>query len=286
MHQPANRIAISVLRRLARTRSLILGYHGVAKVAAREDMFRLLVAPAQFATHIELVRAAGFRFTTVADLADQLGQSGPPPGLAAVSFDDGLRDNYTTALPILRAYGIPATVYVSVGFIGGQNPWIGPGSPGQMLSEDEIRALVAEGCEIGAHTMTHADLSALDYARCKSEIDRSRDALEEITGQPIRTFAYPFGRYGPAAIAAARDAGFRAAVTTGSGSWSPFELTRAMMSAGDPLVVTLLKMADRYEPLFGTPAMRVVRQASKQIRIAIRGRSLGHDTSSAGPPAH
>ena len=275
-----------MLRRLVRTRSLILGYHGVAEVSARQDMFRLLVSPVQFATHIELVRAAGFRFTTVADLADRLGPDGPPPGLAAVSFDDGLRDNYTTALPLLRAYGIPATVYVSVGFIGGQNPWVGPGLPGEMLSEEEIRALVSEGWEIGAHTMTHADLSALDYARCKSEIERSRDALEDITGQSIRTFAYPFGRYGPAAIAAARDAGFRAAVTTGSGSWSRFELTRAMMSAGDPFAVTLLKMADHYEPLFGSPAMRSIRQASKQIRIALRGRSLGHDASSAGPPAY
>ena len=283
---PASTMGISVLRRLVSRRSLILGYHGVAKVSAREDMFRLLVSPTQFATHIELVRSAGFRFITVAELAEKLGTNGPPPGLAAVSFDDGLRDNYTTALPILRTYGIPATVYVSVGFIGGQNPWIGPGPPGEMLSEEEICALVAEGWEIGAHTMTHADLSALDYARCKSEIERSRDALEGITGQSIRTFAYPFGRYGPAAVAAAQEVGFRAAVTTGSGSWARFELTRAMMSAGDPLPVTLLKMADRYEPLFGAPAMRMVRQASKSIRIAIRGRSLGHDTSSARPPAH
>lgn len=283
---PARSVWISVMRRLARTRSIILGYHGVAKVPAREDLFRLLVSPTQFVTHLELVRAAGFRFTTVAALADSLGGNGPPPGLAAISFDDGLRDNYTTALPILRRYGIPATVYVAVGFIGGQNPWIGPGLPGEMLSEEEIRALVAEGWEIGAHTMTHADLSALDYTDCKSEIERSRDALARITGHGIRTFAYPFGRYGPAAIAAARDAGFRAAVTTGSGSWSPLELTRAMMSAGDPLPITLLKFADRYEPLVGSPAMRLVRRASKQVRAVMLSRSLGHDTSSARPPAH
>lgn len=271
----------TALKRVAQRRSVILGYHGVGMAPARDDLFRLLVPPAQFAMHVGLLSEAGFRFVTVAELADELLGRGSPPGLAAISFDDGLKDNYTTALPILRELGIPATVYVVVGFIGGNSPWIRPSPAGRMLAEDEIRALAAEGWEIGAHTMTHPDLSRLDYGRCVSEIVRSREALERISGRPIRTFAYPFGRYGPEAVAAARNAGFRAAVTTGSGSWSPLELTRAMISARDPLPVMMLKLTDRYEPLVGSPALRVVRWASKQVRR----REYEDDARPPGPSA-
>ncbi|MGH2884345.1 MAG: polysaccharide deacetylase family protein, partial [Solirubrobacteraceae bacterium] len=134
-------------------------------------------------------------------------------------------------------------------------------------------------------TMTHPDLSELDYDRCLSEIESSRDALARITGARIETFAYPFGRYGPAAVAATRDAGFRAALTIGSGSWSPFTLTRAMLSARDPLPVTLLKIADRYEPLVRSPALRFARVTSRRIRSGTGTRLHEHDARPSGSPA-
>jgi O-antigen biosynthesis protein len=280
------RFWISSLRRIAQRRSVILGYHGIGTAPTREDVFRLLVSPAHFTLHLGLLSAAGFRFVTVAELADQLGPGGPPPGLAAISFDDGMRDNFTTALPILRRFGIPATVYVVAGLIGGYSPWITTGPAAEILGEEEIRALVGEGWEVGAHTMTHPDMSVLDYEECAAEIERGRDALERVTGQQILTFAYPFGRYGPEAVAAVRAAGFRAAVTIGSGSWSPLELTRAMISAGDPVGLIMLKLTDRYEPLVGSPAIRVVRRASKHLRSAIANRPHGDDPRPPGPPAY
>jgi peptidoglycan/xylan/chitin deacetylase (PgdA/CDA1 family) len=280
-----DRLWVPALRRMALKRSVILGYHGIATASPRDDLSRLLIPPDQFVAQLELLLESGFQFTTVANLVDKLDGGGPPPGYAVVTFDDGLRDNYTTALPILRRYEIPATVYVAVGFIGGSSPWIAPGPAAEMLSEDEVRALAAAGWEIGAHTMTHPDLSQLDYDRCRSEIETSRDALGRMTGDRIETFAYPFGHYGPAAVAATRDAGLRAAVTIGSGSWAPFTLTRAMISARDPLPVTLLKIADRYEPLVDSRALRFARKASRQTRSRIGGRSHANDARPSGPPA-
>jgi peptidoglycan/xylan/chitin deacetylase (PgdA/CDA1 family) len=280
-----DRLGAPALRRLAAKRSVILGYHGIASASPRDDLFRLLIPPDQFVAQLELLLGSGFHFTTLTDLVDKLDGGDSPPGYAVVTFDDGLRDNYTTALPILRHYEIPATVYVCVGFIGGSSPWIGRGPAAEMLSEDEVRALAAAGWEIGAHTMTHPDLSQLDYDGCLSEIESSRDALARIAGAPIETFAYPFGRYGTAAVAAVRDAGFRAAVTIGSGSWDPFTLTRAMISARDPLPVTLLKIADRYEPLVGSAALRFARKASRRIRSGIGSRSYANDARPSSPPA-
>jgi len=96
--------------------------------------------------------------------------------------------------------------------------------------------------------------------------------LEEIAKVPVETFAYPFGRYGPDALAAVRDLGFLAAVTTGSGSWARFEMTRAMVGAFDPLPVVLLKLTDRYEPLLRTRPARTARQASKRLRAVVADR--------------
>ncbi len=63
-----------------------------------------------------------------------------------------------------------------------------------------------------------------------------------------------------------------AAVTTGSGSWASYEMTRAMIGAADPMPVILLKLTDRYEPLLATPPMQALRGTSRRLRETIRRR--------------
>ena len=155
---------------------------------------------------------------TVAELARVAAGGTAPAGLAAVSFDDGMQNNLTTALPILHSLGIPASVYVPSGWLGGRSPWLADGADNRILSADEVRALAHAGWEIGAHTVTHADLSVLDYAQCRDEIERSCADLSEMTGRRVETFAYPFGRYSPVAVQAARDCGLIAAVTSARGA--------------------------------------------------------------------
>jgi peptidoglycan/xylan/chitin deacetylase (PgdA/CDA1 family) len=259
-------LAARTLAQIRRRRSVVLGYHGVDHVRRRDDLSRLILSPERFRAQIELLSCAGFRFLTLVELARLAAGGTPPAGFAAVTFDDGMRNNHEVALPILREYGIRATVYVTIGFIDGTSPWVGSGGAGAMMTHEQLRELHSAGWELGAHTMSHPDLATMRYADCLREIRDSRLALEEIVGAPVETFAYPFGRYGPEALAAARDSGVIAAVTTGSGSWAPYEMTRAMISASDPLPLILLKLTDRYEPLLQNPPMRAVRAASKQAR--------------------
>jgi peptidoglycan/xylan/chitin deacetylase (PgdA/CDA1 family) len=266
-------IASRTLAQIRRRRSVVLGYHGVDEVRRRDDLSRLILSPDRFRAQIEMLLGAGFRFLTLVELARLADGRTPPPGFAVVTFDDGMRNNHAVALPILREYGVSATVYVTIGFIDGTSPWVASGAAGAMLTRDQLRELRAEGWELGAHTMSHPDLATMDYEDCLREIRDSRIALEEIAGDSVQTFAYPFGRYGPEAIAAARDSGMIAAVTTGSGSWTPYEMTRAMISAADPTAVVLLKLTDRYEPLLQNPPMRAARAASKQARGRLQRRS-------------
>jgi peptidoglycan/xylan/chitin deacetylase (PgdA/CDA1 family) len=276
-----HRLGVRTLERIRRRRSVVLGYHGVARSRLRDDPSLLQLSPARFTAQVELLHLAGFRFVTLAELALRADGGVPEPGLAAITFDDGMRSNHATALPILNEYGIPATVYVTVGFIGGRNPWIGPAGDGHMMDESQLRDLAASGWELGGHTMTHADLSTLDYDACRQEIEDGKAALERIAGVQVQTFAYPFGRYGPAAIEAVRDAGLLAAVTTGSGRWDRFEITRAMVGAIDPFPVLLLKLTDRYEPIMRSPLVGAARTGSKRLRDLPRSRRAARAHPSA-----
>ena len=256
---------------LSRRRSVVFGYHGVGEPRAEVDPHFLRVSPARLASQIELLRDAGFRFCTVAELAELAGGRTPPPGYAALSFDDGMEDNHSALLPILQEHGIPATIYVCTGLMGKPNPWLADGAGARMMTRDEVVALARAGLEIGAHTVTHPDLSQLDRAACLREMEDSRDELASMVGAPVRTFAYPFCRYGPAAAEAARDAGFLAAVTgEGRGGWQPHEMNRAMITGKDGTASFLLKAAELYHPLFNSPPGRLVRVTTRGLRRRAR----------------
>jgi peptidoglycan/xylan/chitin deacetylase (PgdA/CDA1 family) len=118
-------------------------------------------------------------------------------GQLAISFDDGYRDNHRVAAPILARHGLPACFFVTTGFIGSEDspPWDAKaGIASEWMSWDEVRDLRARGFEIGAHTVSHADLGRIEGVPAQAEIVGSRSVLEEQLGMPITLFAYPFGR--------------------------------------------------------------------------------------------
>jgi peptidoglycan/xylan/chitin deacetylase (PgdA/CDA1 family) len=239
------RALLAVLGAVARRRTEILGYHGVGELA-EHDLHNLLVAPTAFRAQIELMLGAGFEFVTVEALAEEVRAGEVAPGRIALSFDDGMEDNHHVVLPILREYGIPATIYVTTGWIGQPNPSLGGA---RMMTVEELREVAAQGVEVGAHTVTHPDLSTLGYDACLREMTESREILETVLGRSPRTLAYPFCRYGPEAIAAARDAGFSLAVTCERGRWTPYELRRSMITSRDGLGWLALKLTGAYEPM-------------------------------------
>ena len=96
-------------------RSLILLYHRVA--SATTDPWRLAVSPPHFAEHLEVLRNA-FRPLTVGELVEALQGRRLPPRGVAVTFDDGYADNLLAGLPLLEQYEVPATVYLTAGYIG------------------------------------------------------------------------------------------------------------------------------------------------------------------------
>lgn len=259
------------LRAMRARRSVIIAHHGLGQSKSGDDPHFLLVPPDRFRAQVELLLQAGFEFVTVADFAERADGGTPPPGLASLSFDDGLQDNHEILLPILKEYGIPATVYVMTGFIGQPYPWTAGLAGARLMTEHELLELARAGIELGAHTVTHPDMSQLDRESCLREMVESREQLERLLGTEVRTFAYPFCRYGPAAVDAAREAGFTAAVTcAGRGDWSPHTLKRALITGKDGTLSFVLKLADAYQPLFDSPPGKLVRVTTRGARRGAR----------------
>jgi peptidoglycan/xylan/chitin deacetylase (PgdA/CDA1 family) len=113
----------------------------------------------------------------------------------AVTLDDGYADNHSDAWPILAEQGFPATVFVTVNTVGDQNRWMMPdGYPSRrMLSWAQIQELHAAGIQIGSHTLTHPRLSTLGRDAARHEVVAAKKALEDRLGEPVDTFAYPYG---------------------------------------------------------------------------------------------
>lgn len=172
----------------------ILGYHTVGTTIPG-DPYGLCVRPENFRRHLELIESG--RFGTPVSLG-----SAKLDGSAevCVTFDDGYQDALTTAAPLLAEKKLPFTVCVTPGLLDSGRPH---------LTWDELRALAKrDGCEIGAHGLTHARLDSLDDAELERELKDSRKRLEDAIGRAVTVMSWPHGAATRRSAAAAKAAGF------------------------------------------------------------------------------
>jgi peptidoglycan/xylan/chitin deacetylase (PgdA/CDA1 family) len=247
---------------------LALAYHGIADVSLRRDPHGLFVRPQDLRRQIAKLREWGYRLVTFGELA-RITSTSHASGHAALTFDDGFVDNLKTLAPLLAAEGAPATVFVVSGWLGRPHPsapWT------RIVSEAELRELKTAGVEIGGHTVTHADLSAVPYEQARDELEGSKSELERVLGEEVSVAAYPFGRASADAVRACRDAGFAAACSsTARGSWDdPHNLPRQDMDNRCTLLGLRLKRDDRYEQLMRFPPARAARRMSRRVTEALR----------------
>jgi peptidoglycan/xylan/chitin deacetylase (PgdA/CDA1 family) len=186
-----------------------LAYHGVNVVSSADDPVRLINDPATLAAHVRLLQRLRYRFVTAEHLIAGRGR------VAALTFDDGLADGLEVAAPLLERLGAVGTFYVCPGWFGGSHPLV-EGDAARLLDADGVRELQRRGMEIGSHTMTHEDLRLLSDAELDAQLRDSKGALEEVTGRPCRTLAYPYGLYDERVVAAAGRAGYELAF-----AWQP-----------------------------------------------------------------
>jgi peptidoglycan/xylan/chitin deacetylase (PgdA/CDA1 family) len=249
-------------------RPLALCYHGVARVPLRKDPHRLFTRPDDLRRQLDLLRSWGYELLRFGDWAARVACDGGD-GCLALTFDDGHADNLHQLLPILAEHRAAATVFAVPGWLGRQHP---DAPHSRVLSADELCELHAAGLEVGAHTVSHADLTTLAPDRAAAEIRDSRRALEDLVGAPVTSLAYPYGNATAATREAARAAGVLAACRDrGQGDLSdPLDLPREDMGNSSSLLGLRLKRAGVYMPAMDRLAARGVRRARLRALGALR----------------
>lgn len=266
----------------------ILMYHSIAEDAP--PAFRKwAVQGTVFADHLAYLYEQGYTPLTVSRLV-QIRSETPgdlPKRPVIITFDDGLLDFYTDALPILQAYQCVATLYITTGYVGGASRWLEREGAGNrpMLNWPQIQEIQASGIECGAHSHTHPQLDTLPLPAARCEIVQSKTVLEQHLGQPVSTFAYPHGYYSSRVRQLVQEAGFSSACAVKHGlshsSDDRFALGRIIVTR-DTDVETLgrylrgenLRLAPSRERL-QTTGWRFVRRSQKvlQQHVYQRGRA-------------
>ncbi|MCL5057401.1 MAG: polysaccharide deacetylase family protein [Actinobacteria bacterium] len=211
----------------------ILMYHKVNPDSSTGG-YGLRVRPRDFERQMAYLSRNGYRSVSLSSLADHHEKGSPlPPRPVVITLDDGYLDNYTYAYPILKKYGLTATIFVVSGTVGGINQFdyrAGRQPKNKMAGWPQLREMAGGGIAIGAHTVRHPRLGELSPGEVRSEVAGSKRVLEKELHRPVEVFCYPYGSYNETVAGIVRESGFRAAVTTAQGlgrfAKEPFTLRR------------------------------------------------------------
>ena len=168
---------------------LVLMYHGVGQRSPATDPYNLFVPPEVLHEQLSTLLRRGWRPLR---LADYIAGQGDRRSFL-VTFDDGYRSVYQTAVPMLAELGVPATVFVLPGLLGGTSEWMPEMSAEPLMTAEEVLATRASGFELGLHGMDHTALAGLPPQELRRQVCTAAQALAELTGQWPQAFAYPYG---------------------------------------------------------------------------------------------
>ena len=159
----------------------ILLYHRVGVSPTNNQYY---VPPEKFEGQMKLLHDWEYTVIPVELLVKAIKEGAElPPRPVIITFDDGDISVYTTAFPIMQKYGLTGVTYIVGNYMG---------TDGYMTA-DQIKELVAAGWEVGSHSRSHRDLTRLEPAVQRMEIVEARKVLQQATGSPVLSFAYPFG---------------------------------------------------------------------------------------------
>jgi len=187
----------------------ILMYHYISELPPDADVYRrdLTVRPEVFEAQLQYLKDAGYHTIYLSDIYDALTVGKPLPERPIVlTFDDGYKDALTHAMPLLQAYGFVGEFFLLATPAHYEAP--------AYLTWNDVRTMAQAGMSMQAHGRDHYDLTNRAYDFLVYQILGAREAVEAHTGQPVRFFCYPSGRYDAATLAVVESAGYWGAVTT------------------------------------------------------------------------
>jgi len=175
------------------------------------DKGLLSVSPEKFRKQMDFLKRNNFRVITLEELVE--GIKSKKEFLhkeVVITFDDGYRDNFIYAYPILKEYGFPAIIFLITGKIGKDENY---------LDWEEIKEMLKGGISFGGHTRNHIYLPSLenDEGKLWDEIWGCKEDIENNLGIKVKYLAYPVGGFSEKIKEFVKKAGYDAGLTTNRG---------------------------------------------------------------------
>lgn len=177
------------------------------------------VKPEDFKTQMDWLYQKKYNVISLSKLVDivKLKEKIPPKTLV-LTFDDGFKDNYFNAFPILKKYNFPATIFLTTDFIGGEQKNESTGILFKTLDWSQTKEMHNSGLiDFEPHTGSHLELTKIPLNEAEKEILSSRRIIEEALGKTCYFFAYPRGKYNKEIINILKENNFLAALTVDPG---------------------------------------------------------------------
>lgn len=201
----------------------VIMYHRVIKDESEKGVHGTYVTVEQFEEQMKYLKKKGYETVTFKDMLNNRYKQrfDKDKKWIMLTFDDGYKDNYENAFPILKKYQFKGIIYILDGIE--YNKWDvdNPGNPERkftLMNQDELLEMQNYGIEFGGHTSTHPRLAELSIEQVKSEIINSKSNIEKIVGRELLSFAYPYGSLNEEVKRIPQEAGYKFAVATDSGS--------------------------------------------------------------------
>lgn len=248
----------------------ILMYHTISDDAetGTAPYYRLATPPTLFASHLEILRAKGFKAVSLQSAVSRLAAPHPiQEKLAVLTFDDGFQDFLANAWPRLSKQNMSATVFLPTSFISNSRRSF---LNRPCMTWDEVRELRSAGIEFGSHTDSHAKLRHLSALQLEQELVTSKSKLEQELQEEVDLFCHPyaFPSEDPEYVERYRNllwkSGYRAATNTtigrATGTSDPLILPRLPVNGADDPSLFAAKLEGAYDWMEG------VQSLSKRIK--------------------
>jgi peptidoglycan/xylan/chitin deacetylase (PgdA/CDA1 family) len=215
----------------------ILMYHVIGTVKPGVAYPALWVSPTEFSDQVTKLQRAGYTAVTLDNVIDAWnGKAKLPDKPIVMTFDDGYIGQGKLAGPVLKQAGWPGVLYLVLHALG---------TPGG-LTQSRIKTMISDGWEVGAHSLSHPDLTTLSGSALQHEIAGSRKVIQDKFGVPVNSFCYPAGKFNDAVEKAVKAAGYSSATTELPGAAKPtddrFALPRIRINGGDSAATVLQKV--------------------------------------------
>lgn len=200
----------------------ILMYHYISTPPVSADQYRrdLSVSPDRFEAQLKYLAENGYTTICLEDLYNYLARGSSLPSKPVIlTFDDGHRDAYEVAFPLLMKYKMKGTFFIVTDFINSGNP--------AYVSWEMVKVMSRAGMRIESHSRTHMDLRGRSFQTLVWEILGPIEAITAYTGRRPLFFCYPSGKYDADVLRVLASVNTWAALTTEYGA--TYRLDNAMV---------------------------------------------------------